>query len=239
MTYMRLVALSCLLLLTGCATAPRTFGGAPGLTAVASNELPRPDGVDALSVDRPYLIGPYDKLIVDVLGIEEMHDREVQVDSGGRISFPLAGTIEVGGKTPNAVAAEIAARLRTRFIRDPQVTVNLKETIGQVVTVDGQVSKPGLYPVLGKMTLMRAVATAGGTTEFARLKDVVIFRTAQGKQYIGIYNLDAIHRGVYADPEIFANDIVIIGDSPARRMFRDVVQAAPLITTPLIYLMTR
>jgi polysaccharide export outer membrane protein len=231
MTYMRLVALSCLLLLTSCATAPRTFGGAPGLTAVAGNELPPPDGVDALSVDRPYLIGPYDKLVVDVLGIE--------VDSGGRISFPLAGTIEVGGKTPNAVAADIAARLRTRYIRDPQVTVNLKETIGQVVTVDGQVGKPGLYPVQGKMTLMRAVATAGGTTEFARLRDVVIFRTAQGKQYVGIYNLDAIHRGVYADPEIFANDIVIIGDSPARRMFRDIVQAAPLITTPLIYLITR
>jgi polysaccharide biosynthesis/export protein len=89
---------------------------------------------------------------------------------------------------------------------------------------------------MGKMTLQRAVARAGGTTEFAKLDDVVVFRTVEGKQYAGLYNLQAIRRGNYADPEIFANDVIIVGDSPARRRFRDFLQAAPLLTSPLVLL---
>jgi polysaccharide export outer membrane protein len=111
--------------------------------------------------------------------------------------------------------------------------------VSQVVTVDGQVRQPGLYPVVGGMTLMRAVATAQGTSEFARLRDVVVFRTVGGQNMAALYNLDAIRRGLYPDPEIFANDVVIVGDSPARRIFRDVLQAAPLITTPIIALLQR
>jgi polysaccharide biosynthesis/export protein len=130
----------------------------------------------------------------------------------------------------------LARRLAGNYVRDPQVTVNLEETVSQVVTVDGQVTRPGLYPVIGRMTLMRAVANAGGTAEFARLDDVVVFRTVAGQRYAALYNLRAIRRGVYADPEIFANDIVVVGDSQARRIFRDILQAAPLITTPIIAL---
>ena len=112
--------------------------------------------------------------------------------------------------------------------------MNLKETVSQVITVDGQVKKPGLYPVVGKMTLMRAVATAEGTAEFARLDDVVIFRTVKGQQLAALYNLKAIRRGNYQDPEVFANDVVVVGDSQARRLFKDALQIVPLLTTPLI-----
>ena len=184
------------LLLAACG-GPRIIGGATGISVVPSATLPVPGVADARSSDRPYLIGPFDKLVVDVFGVEGMHDREVQVDSGGHLAFPLAGDIDASGKTPAQVGADIASRLREKYVRDPQVTVNLKETVGQVVTVDGQVVKPGLYPVIGRMTLMSAVATAGGTTEFARLRDVLIFRTVSGQRYVGVYNLDAIRRGAY------------------------------------------
>ena len=128
------------------------------------------------------------------------------------------------------------SRLRGRFVRNPQVTVNLVETISQTVTVDGQVNRPGIYPVVGRFTLMRAVATAAGTSEYARLDDVIVFRDVDGQTYAGLYNLGAIRRGNYEDPEIFANDIVIVGDSPQRRMFEDILAAAPLLTTPLVIL---
>ena len=173
-------------------------------------------------------------MIIDVFGIEELSEKEVQTDASGRISFPLAGVIEAAGKTPGEIEEEIEARLRSRYVRDPQVTVNLKETVSQVITVDGQVKKPGLYPVVGKMTLMRAVATAEGTAEFARLDDVVIFRTVKGQQLAALYNLKAIRRGNYQDPEVFANDVVVVGDSQARRLFKDALQIVPLLTTPLI-----
>jgi polysaccharide export outer membrane protein len=172
--------------------------------------------------------------MIDVFGIEELSKKEVQTDASGRISFPLAGIIEAAGRTPAEVEEEIEARLRSRYVRDPQVTVNLKETVSQVITVDGQVKRPGLYPVIGKMTLMRAVATAEGTAEFAKLEDVVIFRTVKGQQLAALYDLKAIRRGNYGDPEVFANDVIVVGDSQARRLFRDALQVVPLLTTPLI-----
>ncbi|MCC6477929.1 MAG: polysaccharide export protein [Sphingomonadaceae bacterium] len=228
--------LAMLMILAGCA-GPSALGGDPNITVMQGSEMPAPDRTDLLSESRPYLIGAFDKLTIDVFGIEELNQKEVQTDASGRISFPLAGIIEAAGKTPAEIEAEIEARLRSRYVRDPQVTVNLKETVSQVITVDGQVKKPGLYPVIGKMTLMRAVATAEGTAEFAKLNDVVIFRTVKGQQLAALYNLKAIRRGNYADPEVFANDVVVVGDSQARRLFRDALQVVPLLTTPLIIAM--
>jgi polysaccharide export outer membrane protein len=202
-------------------------------------ELPPPNEIDAQVSGRPYRIGPFDKLTIDVYGVEEMKEREIQADASGRISFPLAGIIEAAGRTPLEVAGLIADRLRTRYVRDPQVTVNLKETLSQVVTVDGEVQKPGVYPVVGNMSLLRAVATAEGTTEFAKQKRVVIFRTVNGQKLAGLYDLRAIRQGLYPDPEVYANDVVVVGDNAARRLLRDVLQALPAIVTPVIYVLTR
>lgn len=209
------------------------------VTVVEGTSLPMPQRVDLFEQNRPYLIGPFDKLVIDVFGIEELSKREVQTDAGGRISFPLAGIIEAAGKTPAEVENEIESRLRTRYVRNPQVTVNLKETVSQVITVDGQVKEPGLYPVVGRMTLMRAVATAKGTSEFAKLDDVVIFRTVGGQKMAALYNLKAIRRGNYDDPEVFANDVVVVGDSQSRRLFKDAVTLGPSILSPIIILLQR
>jgi polysaccharide biosynthesis/export protein len=220
-------------LLSACA-GPGALGGGQNITVLPSGELPEPDRSDLTAGSRPYLIGPFDKLTIDVFGIEELSEREVQTDASGRISFPLAGILEAAGRTPAEIEDELEARLRTRYVRDPQVTVNLKETVSQVITVDGQVKEPGLYPVVGKMTLMDAVATAKGTAEFAKLDDVVIFRTVKGQRLAALYDLKAIRRGNYDDPEVFANDVVVVGDSSARRLFKDALQIVPLLTTPLI-----
>jgi polysaccharide export outer membrane protein len=235
---MKKIALLVLLIATLSACAgPGALGGATGMTVVPGTELPSPERTDLFSDARPYLIGPFDKLTIDVFGIEELSQKEVQTDASGRISFPLAGIIEAAGRTPAEIEDELEARLRGRYIRDPQVTVNLKDTVSQVITVDGQVKEPGLYPVIGKMTLMRAVATAKGTAEFAKLDDVVIFRKVKGQEMAALYNLGAIRRGTYGDPEVFANDVVVVGDSKARRLFKDALQVVPILATPLIVLL--
>jgi len=230
----RLTILLLAVFLSGCAGST-VMGSSPDVTVVSSDGLPEPTRVDLLSSNRPYLIGPFDKLKIDVFGIEDL-SKEVQIDASGRLSFPLIGVVEASGLTPGELANALEKRLQGRYVRDPQVTVNLEETVSQVITVDGQVDKPGLYPVIGRMTLMRAVATAGGTSEFAKLNDVVIFRSVNGEQLAGLYNLKSIRRGNYSDPEVFANDVIVVGDSQARRLFRDLIQASPLITTPLIIL---
>lgn len=211
--------------------------GAQSVKVISNATLPEPSRADLIAQDRPYLIGPFDKLVIDVFGIEELSKKEVQTDASGRISFPLAGVVEAAGRTPAEVETILEERLRVGFVRDPQVTVNLKETVSQVITVDGQVKEPGLYPVIGRMTLIRAVATAKGTDEFAKLDDVVVFRTVSGQQYAAIYNLKAIRRGTYPDPEVFANDVVIVGDSASRRLLKSGLQIAPLLASPLILLL--
>lgn len=226
------------LVLAGCESTPM-LGGDPQLQVLPSNELPAPVREDLAANTSPYYVGPYDKLTVDVYGIAELSNREVQVDAAGRLSFPLAGVIEAAGKTPGEIEREIALRLQQGFVRNPQVTVNMKETVSRVVTVDGQVRKPGRYPVVGRMTLMGAVATAEGTDEFSKLNDVVIFRTVNGQRYAALYDLDAIRHGAYGDPEIFASDVVMVGDSRARHLFKDLLAVIPAITTPLVIAVDR
>lgn len=221
-------------ILSSCASTS-IIGSGSDVTVLASETLPVPSRSDLAASTRPYLIGPFDKLRIDVFEIEELQ-KTVQIDASGRLSFPLIGVIEASSKTPGELAAIIEERLRDRYVRNPQVTVNLEETVSQVITVDGQVNRPGLYPVIGRMTLMRAVATAGGTGEFAKLQDVIIFRTVDGQQMAGIYNLKAVRRGNYSDPEVFANDVIVVGDSQSRRLMKDIIAGASLITTPLIIL---
>lgn len=225
-----------ILLASGC-SAPR-IGGGEDVTVVAAGELPPPTRADSALTDRAYLIGPFDKLVIDVYGIEELSNKEVQADAGGRISFPLAGELEASGKTPAELSRLIEDRLRSN-IREPQVTVNVAETVSQVVAVDGEVKEPGLYPVVGRMTLMRAIARARGTTEYAMQSHVVVFRNVEDKQMAALYDLRAIRRGYYADPEIYANDVVVVGESQARRIFSNVLQGSGLLTAPIVALVQR
>lgn len=226
-------------LVGGCAYGPS--GGHVGETGlvqvVASASLPEPSVSDIVGAPRFYAIGANDVLIVDVFGIEELTDRELAVDGAGRISIPMAGSIDAAGKTPAELAAAIETRLRENYMRDPRVSVNVKEALSQFVTVDGQVLQPGNYPVLGDMTLMRAVASAKGLGEFAKLDDVVVLRTVNGQRYAGVYNLAAIRHGNYPDPPIYANDVVVVGDSPTLRRMKDLITILPAITSPLIYLL--
>jgi len=189
------------LLMSACATTP-PVGGDPGLTVMPTRDLPTPDASDYLPNTRPYLVGPLDRLTVDVFNVTGLTDREIQVDAAGKMSFPLAGIIDVAGRTPGEVEALIAERLRATYIKNPQVTVNLKEAVSQIVTVEGQVKKPGLYPVTGRMTLLQVMAVAEGPGDFANLENVIIYRTVKGQRFAAVHDVDYIRQGAYTDPEI-------------------------------------
>ncbi len=192
---------------------------ASGVTLL--DALPQPTSRDAQQATRQTFVGSFTELSVDVYGIPDLQ-REILTDGEGKFSFPLIGTLDGAGKSPTQLAGEIEDRLRGRFVRDPQVTVNFKAAtsplhlLSQAVTVDGQVQRPGQYPLVGRQTLMRAVSLAGGLTELAKRDDVLVFN--------------------YADPEIFPNDVIVVGDSSQRRLFEDVIKAATLLSTPLIVL---
>lgn len=228
-------------LIAGCVKDPPPVASVPGTPVTALTELPEPEAPDVIRSTRASFVGPFTELRVEVFNVPEMQ-RDIMTDGEGNFSFPLVGVIAAAGKTPDMISDEIRGKLIGRYVKDPSVTVNFKTTSNplalqsQAVTVDGQVNRAGSYPVVGRMTLMRAVAMAGGTTEFAKLEDVVVFRDVGNKKYVGIYNLEAVRRGNYADPEIFPNDIVIVGDSPQRRMFKDILQTVPALLSPIILL---
>lgn len=217
--------------LGGCAHKEE-FIGRPGLSIVQNGELPPPAEADRILTGRPFVVGPLDRVTIDVYGVPEL-SRTVQVDSSGIISLPLAGVIEAAGRTPNQLANAVADRLRGRYIRDPQVTVNT-ETVNQLITIDGQVSEPGSYPVVGDMTLMRAIAQAKGLGQYADQHYVVVFRKVSGQQMVALYDLRSIRQGVYADPKVFANDIVLVGEDNSRRFFQNFIQGAAILAGPLV-----
>lgn len=220
--------------LTACAGGPKPVAQAPMAEQV--EELPAPRLEDLVRPVSSFLIGPNDKLKIEVFGVPDLQ-REILVDGSGRLSFPLIGNVEAAGLRPAELEDAIEARLARQFVKNPQVTVNIEETRNLLVTVEGAVENPGIYPSVGRMSLLRAVAVAGGTTEFSDIDDVIVQRKVGEKTYVGLYNLGAIRRGNYPDPEVYPSDIVIVGDSRQRRLFLDFLQLVPLLTTPLFILL--
>jgi len=235
MKLLRVLAVSTGLLLVGCTkTIPLQTN--EHLTVSSTGDLPPPTPADLTIPGRPYIIGPLDRLSIEVFGVDTL-TRTIQADSTGRISFPLAGEIAASGMTPNQLAQELQTRLGG-YLRDPHVLVNVAENMSQVITVDGEVEQPGIYPVVGRMTLMRAVARAQGATEFASLTHVVVFRTVEGRRMAALYDLRAIRAGLYEDPQVYSQDVVFVGESQSRRLFHDLIQGSGLITAPIIALIS-
>lgn len=222
-------------MLSGCGGKDRLIGR-PGLQITANSEMPPPGRADLLLQQRSYLVGPLDRVSIDVYGVPDV-SRTVQVDASGSLSLPLVGQIDATGKTAQQLAATIEVAL-ARYVRAPKVSVVLEQT-SQVVTVDGQVGKPGVYPVNGRMTLIRAVASAEGLNEYANQNHVVVYRRVDGKDWATLYDLRAIRSGLYPDPEIYSNDVVFVGESGGRRAFQLLVQSSALLTAPLVTLLNK
>lgn len=222
--------------MSGCAST-RELGGDPNL--VVLRDLPAPTVADYARQERPYIIGPYDRLVVDVFGLDGLANRDAQVDADGILSFPLVGLVRLAGRTPREAEQIIADALRDAYVLKPQVTVAVKETGNRLVTVDGRINSPGLYPVVGRMTLMQVIARSGGVTDLANLERVVVFREVGGQRLAALYDLAAIRNGAYADPEIYANDIVLVDDDRSQLLFRNFSTLLTQTALPIILIVDR
>lgn len=229
-----MVSASCV----GCVANAKVQPGRAGdLLLVDAKSLPAPSAGDYTAASDPFTLGPFDLVDIEVFGNPEMRAERIQVDASGRITFLFAGTLEVAGRTPGEVGNLIADKLRGRYLRDPVVSVNLKETASQVVTISGEIKRPGIYPVIRGMSLLKAIARAEGWTEFSKRREVLVLREVGGQKYAALYDVGAIEKGNYSDPILFANDTIIVGFSAARRNFKDLMTAAPPLIAPLIFLL--
>jgi polysaccharide export outer membrane protein len=141
-----------------------------------------------------YVIGDDDVLEINVWKEQEL-SRTIPVRSDGKISLPLVGEIQAAGRTPVQLEEEITDRLRN-FITEPAVTVMVQKINSLKFNVMGEVSKPGAYPLTTSMTVMDAIAAAGGFKDFAKKKSIYVLHTGpDGKELRAKFNYEDFVKG--------------------------------------------
>jgi polysaccharide export outer membrane protein len=184
-----------------------------------------------------YEVGPLDAIDVTVFQEPDLSTKATVVDASGKVTLPLIGSVTAAGKTASQLSAEIAQRLGENYLVHPQVSVVVSASVSQKVTVEGEVTEPGVYEIKGSTSLLEAIAMAKGESKIAALKQVVVFRTIEGKRFGAVFDVASIRKGLAEDPQIHANDVVVVGLSQAKSIWRDIVSTAPLLNVfrPLGY----
>ena len=138
------------------------------------------DAAMAQVPDSSYRIGPNDVLNIFVWKEAEL-TRDVTVMPDGKITYPLIGEIMAQGQTASELKKAIADKLQN-FVTAPEVTVVVKESRSQVVYAIGKLTRPGPIALAPGMTVMQALSAAGGFTEWADTKNILIVRREGGKE---------------------------------------------------------
>ena len=205
------------LTLASCASQPEEFG-----------EFTVPDSTSPIT-NSELKISPLDVLTMSVFGVPELRG-DYQVDQQGRLKVPLVNAVQASGLTTFELSALLANAYSAQLLQSPDVTITVKEAYGQTITVEGSVNRAGLFPVRGQMTLLQAVALAGGTNDTANPKRVVVFRTIDGERKAAGFNLVDIRAGKAQDPVVFGNDIVVVDGANVRGTYRELLRSIPLLS---------
>jgi polysaccharide export outer membrane protein len=149
-----------------------------------------------------YKLGPGDVISIRVLGEDELRRERVRLSDAGTVSFPVLGEIKVKGLTAGALEQRVTQGLKGRYLLNPQVTVTIEEY--RNFFLNGMVEKPGSYPYSPGLTVLKAVALAGGFKE----------RANRGRINV-IHDDDASHtaRRIDLNAAVMPGDIITVEES--------------------------
>jgi polysaccharide export outer membrane protein len=215
----RVVLTSAALLLAGCASKPLNVPYNPA-------NFGAPDAAPVVPVAAE--IAPGDKLKITVFQVDALSG-EFQVETNGEIDFPQVGVVQAQGHTPTEFAQLLAAKLAERTLKNPNVQVAVTERAPRTITIEGAVKQAAVVPVPGKTTLLQAIALGGGTSEDAKVSQVVVFRTIKGERMAAAYDLRAISRAEAPDPVIYPNDIVVVAGSHNKKVVDTVLRSLSVL----------
>ena len=171
-----------------------------------------------------------DTLTIRVFGMTDLTG-DYQVDLLGNISMPLIGDVAAANLTPAQLDTELTRKYSEKYLENPDVSVGVKEAAGHLVTVDGAVNKAGSFPVMGPMTLMKAVAIAGGADmETANMRRVAIFRMINGQRQAAAFDLLSIQHGEMQDPAVYSGDVIIVDGSRIKDAQKNLFKTFPLFS---------
>lgn len=158
-----------------------------------------------------YVIGADDVLLVNVWKETEI-SRSVLVRPDGKISLPLIGDLPANGRTPGQLRDDITQRLR-RYLSDPEVTVIVQEAKSRKFNILGEVERPGSYALGQSMTVLDAIAVAGGFRDFAKTTKIFVLRVnADGSRARISFNYKEAIKGtkLYQVTELHPGDTIVV-----------------------------
>lgn len=157
-------------------------------------------------------LGPGDVIVVRVFQQPDLSG-EFQVSEDGTLDYPLLGRLEVSGRTASQVAQMIRDGLANGYLKEPFVTVMVKELVSKRVYVLGQVAKPGTFPYEEGMTIVHVITLAGGFTKVARPNAVVVTRVEDGREVRTVVPVEDISKGKARNFLLKPGDIVFVPES--------------------------
>ena len=171
---------------------------------------------NASAADNGYRIQSLDTIQINVFGEPDLSVR-VRVSSQGNINYPLLGSVHVGGLTVSETEARLKEQLGRNFLVNPQVNVLIDRANSRRVFVLGQVKAPGAYdiPADEGLTVVQAIARAGGFTELAAVDRVNIIRTEHGAQSKIVVKVGTIMKGSDGSKDIplKPDDVVVVSET--------------------------
>ncbi|MGD9364669.1 MAG: polysaccharide biosynthesis/export family protein [Desulfobacteraceae bacterium] len=141
-----------------------------------------------------YKIGVGDTLEIVTWKEPDFSREEIIVRLDGFISFPLLDDVKAAGLTPTQLKKTIEAGLK-QFVASPSVTVTIRNATSQRFYILGEVVNTGVYPIVKELTVLQAFALAGGFTEWASKKEIILFRRENGKEKVIRINYKDILKG--------------------------------------------
>jgi polysaccharide export outer membrane protein len=158
-----------------------------------------------LAVDpNKYVIGPEDVIFINTWR-ERDFTMMVGVRPDGKITMPLIGEVQAGGQTPTQLTKDLIDKL-SKYINNPDVTVIVQEVRSRKYYIDGEVNRPGSFPLVTPTTILEALSNAGGFHEFANLKRITLLRPSKdpgAKPQVYKFNYKEVTSGKKMDQNIY------------------------------------
>jgi polysaccharide biosynthesis/export protein len=183
-----------------------------------------------VNLGKDYRVGPNDLIDVEVFDMDNLK-RTVRVNAAGAVSLPLIGQVSVIGLTSQEVEERITARYTEKYLQNPQVSIFIKEFTSERITIEGAVAKPGIFPLTGQLTLLRALAIAGGFGPIANTSQVMLYRMDdKNVRQVAVYDVEMIRAGKADDPAIKGDDLIVVQRDSTRvllkdSLFRDIIDS--------------
>lgn len=183
---------------------------APQTTGPTTAAKPAAGQTDGVTPPSDYLIGPDDVLGVIVWREQDL-STDVKVRPDGKVSLPLVNDIQAGGLTPEQFREKVTAAV-TKFVESPSVTIIVRQINSRQVFVLGEVVKPGPYPLTAPTTVLQLLALTGGPTQYAKLDEIAVMRTVDGRTTRLLFNYKEVSRGRKIEQNIMLRpgDTVIV-----------------------------